>query len=804
MQWGGDTVRHTLPLIHAGWLHNTLLGLFVLALLLVTSRVSFLFFHSIAELLSIVVAWGIFVVARTTRPFQHGGLLPFLGSAYIFVGLLDLLHTLTYKGMGVFPLMGADTSTQLWIAARSVEAVSLLVAPFFLRRRLHFGVSLGCYALVTLGILMSIFWLKAFPACYVEGSGLTPFKKVAEYVIIGLLSLAMVRYFRQRDLLEGKSAGLIMGSLALTICSEISFTLYVSLSGHVNILGHFFKLASYYLIFKAFVEKGIVRPYNLLALSEEDLRIGEERLRVLIDSMPDLVCFKDGRGRLLEANRAYLSLLGLEDTDIRGWNAVALRRLSRCNGDLVTACAKGDVRAWEEGHTGREELEIRLEEGGLKVFDMIRVPLFHDDGSRKGLVIHGRDITVRKQAEHEREAMFAQLLQAQKMEAIGLLSGGVAHDFNNHLTSILGFTDLCLEDVDEGSTLHANLEEIHHAARRAASLTRQILLFARKQCTHHGVLDINTTIENLMKMITRLIGEDITIELTLQRQPWKVLADEGNIEQVIMNLTLNARDAMPEGGTLVLATENVELTSGSFAEQGVARTGPYVCLRVVDTGRGMDSATRKRAFDPFFSTKGPGQGTGLGLTVVSGIVSEHQGFIDIDTRPGGGTCFRVFLPATQVETLAEAHRIIKRCRPGGRGERILLVEDDAEVRAFTAEALGRNNYAVVEASGARQARQAFAGAGTGFDLLLSDVVLPGGSGIQLARELQGADPGLAVLMCSGYTDERSHGDDIRALGLAFMLKPYTLSELLETVRETLDGPRADLDVFTSEMAAPKE
>jgi len=324
------------------------------------------------------------------------------------------------------------------------------------------------------------------------------------------------------------------------------------------------------------------------------------------------------------------------------------------------------------------------------------------------------------------------------------------------------------------------------AAGRAANLTRQLLLFSRKQPMEPTLFNINRTIDDLLKMLYRLIGEDITIIPVLESHLWSILADEGAIEQVIMNLAVNARDVMPEGGSLTIKTENVTLDEEYSKIIPEARPGQFVCLSIADTGCGMDTKTIERIFDPFFTTKGAGKGTGLGLSVVYGIVKQHEGWINIYSEPGQGSLFRVYLPALSSKAKKEEGEAIPLQKFQGKGERILVVEDEEEVRKLTVRILRDYRYSIIEASNGQEALKIFEQAKIKFDLVLCDVVLPDQTGIELVDQLLSRQPGILVLLVSGYTDQKSQWPVIKKRGFRFLQKPYNLTELLRTLREIIE------------------
>ncbi len=393
-----------------------------------------------------------------------------------------------------------------------------------------------------------------------------------------------------------------------------------------------------------------------------------------------------------------------------------------------------------------------------------------------------------RRAAAEKQQLQAQLLQAQKMEAIGVLTAGVAHDFNNILGAIQIYADLAQMKSCKGLAIENELNQIMKSIERAAGLARQLLLFSRKQPLEMVPLDLGHTVEELLKMLRRIIGERIEVRTEIDAGCRRVLGDSGGIEQVIMNLAINARDAMPESGALTIGLGNVEIVEGCCLGILGARPGTFVRLFVQDTGCGMDPGTIERIFEPFFTTKVAGKGTGLGLSVVYGIVQQHRGWITVCSTPGAGTRFEVFFPPAGEASAAAGEAVCSSIELAGRGERILLVEDEESYRAVAAEALRANGYLVETAAGTLEAERVVRDAPVSFDLLFSDVALGDGNGFDLACRIRALAPGTRVLLTSGYTDEASQLGRIRAAGLPFIAKPYALSALLLAIRELLRRP----------------
>ena len=397
------------------------------------------------------------------------------------------------------------------------------------------------------------------------------------------------------------------------------------------------------------------------------------------------------------------------------------------------------------------------------------------------------DISERKRAEEENQKLQDQLIRTQKMESLGRLAGGVAHDFNNLLTAISGYSEMGMSRLPQGDPLREDLEQVVHAARHAASLTMRLLAFSRRQVLQPKVLDLNAVVADTEKMLRRIIGEDIELVTVLGREPGYVKADAVQIEQVIMNLAVNASDAMPQGGEITIKVEKVTFDQDHCKLVPERRPGRFVCLSVEDTGVGINKAIVDRIFEPFFTTKEPEYGTGLGLSIVYGIVKQHEGWITVYSEPGQGAMFRVYLPTFSVKAEDETEEKISLEELRGSGERILLAEDGELVRKFAAKALVENGYVVFEATSAEEALDIFVREKGNFHLVFSDVVLPDKDGLELVDQLLGRKPDLPVLLCSGYADKKSRWRLIQDRGFRFLQKPYALADMLRAIRETMEA-----------------
>ncbi|HLH19186.1 MAG TPA: ATP-binding protein [Bryobacteraceae bacterium] len=503
----------------------------------------------------------------------------------------------------------------------------------------------------------------------------------------------------------------------------------------------------------------------------ELLKERDKRFRLLFEDHPQPMYVFDAESQeLLEANAAASQLYGYSREEFRSKKLPDLDagpppgedRVSAAGGTAATA----SVNVWRHRTSTGRVIELETAVHDIQY------------GGRKARLAVLLDITGRRYLEE-------QLRQAQKMEAVGMLAGGVAHDFNNLLTIITGYSQLILNNLDSRDPNRHSVEQIMKAGERAAALTKQLLAFSRRQVLQPRVLDLNKLVSSLSSMLQRLIGEDIDLRLVLPPDLGRVNADPGQIEQVLMNLVVNARDAMPKGGVLTVETSNVNLDTNYAKAHLAVRSGPYVMVAVSDTGYGMDEATKARLFEPFFTTKGTGKGTGLGLSTVFGIVKQSGGSVEVYSEPGRGTSVKVYLPRIDQPVTVEKREAARKAPRGT--ETVLLVEDDEMVRSLVRETLERDGYKILDAAGPLEAKRISEQHKEPIQLLITDVVMPKISGRDLARQLTERRPGMKVLYMSGYTDNAVVNSGILRKEVAFLQKPFTPNALTEKVREVLEG-----------------
>jgi PAS domain S-box-containing protein len=493
----------------------------------------------------------------------------------------------------------------------------------------------------------------------------------------------------------------------------------------------------------------------------------DKKFKLLFEENPQPMWVFDAENqKFLEVNGAAAALYGYSVEDFRTMSLsdVQVPEDARRFAEEVNRPGRTAAGVWRHRTKTNRLIEVEIAVHEIQY------------GGRKARLAVLLDITGRRQLEE-------QLRQAQKMEAVGMLAGGVAHDFNNLLTIISGYSELILRNLAPNDPNRNLAEQIMKAGDRAAALTRQLLAFSRRQVLQPKVLELNKLVTSLSTMLRRLIGEDVELRLVLSPDLGRVSADPGQLEQVLMNLAVNARDAMPKGGILTIETTNLELDENYAGRHISVKSGPYIQLAVSDTGTGMDEATKARLFEPFFTTKGTG--TGLGLSTVFGIIKQSGGSVDVYSEPGHGTSVKVYLP--RIDQAAAAPPEDQQTKSVRGSETILVAEDDEMVRTLVRTTLERDGYKVLESADPVEARRVAERHKGTIHLLISDVVMPKLSGRELAEQIVQRRPGMKVLYMSGYTDNAVLNSGILHQTVAFLQKPFTPAALTEKVREVLEG-----------------
>jgi two-component system, cell cycle sensor histidine kinase and response regulator CckA len=509
--------------------------------------------------------------------------------------------------------------------------------------------------------------------------------------------------------------------------------------------------------------------------AEAALRASEERFRALVENSSDALLLIDAVGRVTYFSPSSSRHLGWGSEEIVGESIFDF--LHPDDRDAVSVRLTEALRS--PGKPITQDIRLQHADGSWREIESIAVNRLSDP-SVAAIVVNARDITDRRKLEE-------QLRHAQKMEAVGQLAGGIAHDFNNLLTAILGYCNLMRDDLPAGDPLRADLDEIHSAGERAASLTRQLLAFSRRQMLQPQVIDMNTVVQQLEKLLRRLLSEDVELVTALATDLMNVRVDPASIEQILVNLAVNARDAMPRGGRLTIETANVDLDDSFVITHVPMKAARYVMLAVGDTGQGMDADTRARVFEPFFTTKEQGRGSGLGLATVYGMVKQSGGYIWVYSEPDHGTVFKVYFPpAEQRTSTAGAINAGRRASDAMHGwETVLLVEDEDAVRALGREVLRRHGYVVLEARHGVDALRVAERHPDAIHLMITDLVMPHMGGRDLVERLATVRPKMKVLFMSGYTDHAVMHRDLTP-GTPFLQKPFTPEAFARKVRSVLD------------------
>ena len=859
-----------------------------LALVLVlVSTVNFLLFHTLAEFFAITIAVLAFVVAWQMYPFSQNNFLMYLGCGYLWIGALDMAHNLSYKGLNLLPNATAETSTQFWIATRFLEALLLLTAPWFLTHRFNKNKVLVYFGLGSTGLIYLILFTHYFPTTFVEGKGLTPFKVNTEYVIILLLALAVVYLRKQRHLIDKRIVDVMVVSILLTMCAELAFTFYVSIYGLSNLVGHIFKMFSFWLVYLAVVRTTLQEPFTIMS-----------KRATTYDAIPDATLVVDERGIIRQANREAGILSGTRVEDLIGRSSHSVFHQKNTNSFTCPIC-----QAIMNGKE-LESLELEVDKNGV-FYDFSLSPISGSDNMH-GMVEVVRDISKRKQAEEKfnelnvlknsivehlpnmlfvkdatehryvewnraaeeltgllKEEMLGHsdydfwpkeqaeffidkdkevirdnklldiprelistknkgirtihtkkipiydekhtpkyllgisediteklktedmLRHSQKMEAVGQMSGGIAHDFNNQLGVITGYLEL-LEEQIKDNKYDSWFNAIQSAAQRCIDLTRQLLIFSRAEKATLSNLNINHVLSEMRNMIERTVTPEVTVNYALSDDLWNTDLNSGDFQDAILNLVINARDAMPAGGTLSISTANILFKENVPVISSVElKPGEYIQIIISDTGSGMEQDVIEHIFEPFFTTKGVGKGTGLGLSMVYGFVNRYGGAIDVESAHQKGTTFKLYLPRTSNKESAFENNEVKTDFMGG-SESILIVDDEAELLSLAKHLLSGLGYKIFVAENSAEALVILEQERS-ISLLFTDVVMPGGiNGHQLAKAAQKIIPGLKVLLTSGYVDKSGDMDEINKSGFRLLNKPYRREDLALEIRQVLD------------------
>ncbi|MBN1315813.1 MAG: response regulator [Anaerolineales bacterium] len=948
------------------------LSIFMIALgLYAISKYSYLLFHSLTEVFCVAIALCVFILAWNSRRFLDNNYLLFLGIAYLYIGVLDLIHALSYQGMGVFPAFDANLPTQLWIAGRYVQSLSLLIAPFFLEKKLRVHYICLGYTIITFALLATIF-LGYFPDCFVEGVGLTPLKISSEYIISLILLASIFVLYRKREQFDQYIVRWLVTAIALTIAAELAFTLYTGVYDFYNLIGHLFKVFSFYLIYRAIIEKGVTKPFDFLFrnLKRKEARLIEHQAR-LEDQVRERTVEltelnqqleKEVRERkhieetllqrnielesLNRINRVFISTLEHEQAmiaalgllrELLGASSCSTWLVEPATNELVCQHINSTVREFSLGwwstigsgivnrvFDSRKNLlvsdmsentefpDIVAESAGLGsiiavplqtkdkivgvlaaisietgLFDSTNTSVFEVTATAiantaerfqllenvsahaqqiqnilntipEGVFLLDLDMVIQVSNPLARqylekitpfepdkpliklggrpieEFLFSpsykgiwqqinlddqifrvlsqpiteemhnlgwvviiwdatkeyhiqnRMQQQDRLAAVGQLAAGIAHDFNNIMSIIVLYAQMAIDAPDLPPDTRENLKILYNQAMNATKLIRQILDFSKSATLEKIPLNLLGFIQDQVKILERTFPENIKIKLTHGYDNYNISVDSTRIQQVFMNLALNARDAMSDGGVLNIELEQIWIKNSRDAPIPGMAEGSWIQLVMSDTGEGIPLELQANIFEPFFTTKDRGQGTGLGLAQVYGIVKNHGGEIQVDSQVGRGTMFTIYLPSVPLQ-YSELTRPEDESIPLGKGERILLVEDDIDTRKAIEKTLEILNYEVVEANNGREALEIFQRFGNEIDLVLTDLVMPEMGGKLLAQALLDINPQVNLIVLTGHPI-LDDGESLKAAGITtWIQKPPRIVQLAQVIAQFLEN-----------------
>jgi PAS domain S-box-containing protein len=608
-------------------------------LLYILNLYSFLLFHVLIEIFSVLVAFAVFLFAWNTRDNIDNNSLILLGAAYLAIGAVDLLHTFSYKGMGVFENFGANTATQLWIAARYMESITLAAAPLLVARKITMPRAVAVYAGLLALVIATIFLWPIFPTCYVDGVGLTPFKVVSEYIITAILLIGLVSLAVQRAHFDKGVFGMLAVSIVFTMVSELMFTFYISVYGISNLVGHLFKLGSFGLVYKAILETGLQQPYKLLF---RELAQSEKRYRHLVDTLPTGLCEIDPDFRIRYINPAGLKLIGYDEDDIRRGVHLSMLLDSK---DRAKAQKRMEVLR-RDAPIDSTEYRLRRKDGSSAEV-LVNSTMVAREGESRTIQTSLTDVT-------ELHELQRHLQEARKLEAIAILAGGMAHEINNVLMGVIGGIDvikLCAADQDLDES---DFEDVIAGCERIAELVRKLLAYSRGGRYRSEVIDLAEFMPATVADLAKTLAPKIYLTCHLADDLPPVTADPLQLRRVLNEIVGNAREAVGNAGRIDIDFQPRSIDGAQARKRPGLPAGAYVRLRVQDDGRGMDRVTLARIFEPFFSTHIPGRG--MGMAAVYGIVKNHGGWIDVDSHEGRGTTVKIYLPACQAVPQAAARR----------------------------------------------------------------------------------------------------------------------------------------------------
>lgn len=751
--------------------------------------------HLVLELFAMVIAALVVIVSWHTFDTSRERPTTIVMGGFLVVAVCDLFHALSYAGMPDF-LTKSNTPSAIyfWLAGRSVEVATLAAIALDWSPRMSRGTSLSAGVLAAAALVwFGTYHVDALPDLFVPGLGVTPFKARYEYTLCALnLAVAVLLLLQARRRRIAQYELLAMSSFMMGI-GELAFTAYVAPSDFQNVFGHVYKLIAYSFLYRATFIGTIRGPFDALSASEARLRESEQRLRTLSDNLPQSIVYQlawdsDGSKRIIHVSEALERIVGLRVIDVLRDASLLFQRI---HPDDINGFTQTQQQSADTMQSYDMQLRVRGTADRWLRMNFVAAPRRLQDGR---IVWDGilTDVTERELAVEETRRLESKLFEAQKMDSIGTLASGIAHDFNNVLGSILGNVALAIDDVGKGATQDAlaSLEQVRKAGLRARELVRQILTFSRRQVPLRTVQALGPIVDEGLALLRATLPAQVSLQTHIEHTPMWVLVDATQIEQIVLNLCTNAWQSMGEAGGRIDVGLAVAEPLGHAAFGPDLKHRSYAQLWVADNGAGMDEATRARVFEPFFTTKSIGVGTGLGLSVVHGIVRACDGVITVESTPGKGTRFDVYLPIADAAGQAEHGRTNPPSVAAGRGKHVMYLDDDHVMTLMVERLLEHHGYDVSVFSDPALAVEAVRSNPDTYDVLVTDFNMPGMSGLDVIRAIDDVRPDLPRVLSSGWVS-----DELRSRAQEFgvqqvLEKQYTL-ETLPAAIERACRPRSE-------------
>ena len=736
---------------------------------------NYLLFHTLVELMTIIVGVLMFVVAVYTYPYSRENFLMFLATGYFWIAAIDLFHALFYKGMDILAADTSNLATQFWLAGRFMQAFLLLLAPFLITKRMHTAIHF-----ILFGVLSTVFYILIiggyFPDAYIEGEGLTPFKIISEYLVCLILLLALANLYIHRKQLKPDVFPFLAAAIVFTICSELAFTNYISVYGPANMLGHLFKLLAFWLVFYSIVRTSLQEPYEAVIQATRAMKVSEGKYRNLVEVTSDWIWEVNRHGTYTYVSPKVRDILGYEPEEILGKSPFDLMPPEEAR-----SVAKGLSPLMQSGQPFQGVKNRNRHKNGKTItMETSGVPFFDDRGALAGYRGIDRDIT-------EHEKLEEQFHQSQKMEAVGTLVGGIAHDFNNTLAGIAGNLFLAKKAGAGLPDVIARLDNAEKLSFRAADTIKQLLTFSRQGAMQSNPIAMTPFLKEVIKLEEVVIPENIELQHHIRDIAFPVLGDPNLLQQALINLINNARDAVQNIPKPAISIElkQVQVNEAFSRKHSGIKPGEAALVSIADNGMGISGENLEHIFEPFFTTKPAGAGTGLGLAMVYGAVRSHGGTIEVSSKEGKGTVFHLYLPLA-LEKHNDAQPAPAEQVTGGRGETILLVDDEENILSTGRDVLKNLNYNVLTAANGKAAVELYAEHKDDIDLVILDVVMPKMGGVEALRQIRRLNPGQKALFATGYESEKSGNERQATSSDPVINKPFTISALSRVIRNLLD------------------